>query len=174
MPPARTKNRVTKPLPPRSWWTRAAAWGRRLETALLVVLLGGLVVFSSAQIVLRNVFSVGIGWGDGLVRLSVLWLALLGAVAASAEGRHINVGALTRWLPPRLARAAGTVADLFAAAVSAALAWFSLAFVNDSRQFGDTLLDGVPAWPLQAIMPVAFALIACRYLRRTGARWRAG
>ena len=160
--------------PQPSWWVRAAAFGRRLETALIVVLLGGLIVFSSAQILLRNVFSIGITWGDGLIRLSVLWLALLGALAASSDGRHIAVGALVRWLPPGPQRAAGIVADLFAALVAAAFAWFSFVFVRDSFQFDDTLLDGVPAWPFQAIMPAAFALIALRYLARSLRQRRAG
>jgi TRAP-type C4-dicarboxylate transport system permease small subunit len=47
--------------------------------------------------------------------------------------------------------------------VSAALAWFSWAFVGDSREFGDLLLGDVPAWWLQAIMPVAFALMAWQF-----------
>lgn len=152
------------------WWARAAALVRRLETALLVVLLGGLIVFSSAQILLRNVFSIGITWGDGLIRLTVLWLALLGALAAASDGRHISVGALVRWLPAPLQRAAAVIADLFAALVAGAFAWFSYRFVRDSAEFGDTLLDGLPAWAFQIIMPIAFGLIAFRYLLRSFGR----
>jgi TRAP-type C4-dicarboxylate transport system permease small subunit len=51
----------------------------------------------------------------------------------------------------------------------AAFAYFAFAFVRDSRAFGDTLL-GIPAWWLQSIMPVAFALIAYRYLVQAVAR----
>ena len=42
---------------------------------------------------LRNFFSIGFAWGDGLTRLAVLWLGLLGALAASRDGRHITMGA---------------------------------------------------------------------------------
>ena len=63
------------------------------RNALLVALLGFLIVFSFAQIVLRNVFSIGVTWGDGLTRVIVLWLALLGALAASRDGRHIRMNA---------------------------------------------------------------------------------
>jgi TRAP-type C4-dicarboxylate transport system permease small subunit len=117
----------------------------------------------AAQIVLRNVFSIGFAWGDGLARLAVLWLGLLGALAASRDGRHITMGALVRWLPPGARVAAGVCADALGVAVSAALAWYSLAFVRDSREFGDTLLGDVPAWWLQAIMPVAFALMTWQF-----------
>ena len=121
---------------------------------------------------LRNFFSIGFPWGDGLTRLAVLWLGLLGALAASRDGRHITMGAVARWLPPRLRVVAGVCADWFGAAVSAALAWYSWAFVSDSREFGDTLLGDVPAWWLQSIMPVAFALMAWQFLVQSVKRLR--
>jgi TRAP-type C4-dicarboxylate transport system permease small subunit len=155
---------------PNSWWARVATLGRTVETALLVILLSGLIVFASAQILLRNVFSIGVNWGDGLIRLTVFWLALLGALAASRDGKHITMEALGHWLPPRAQHIGAICADLFAAGFCAAFAWFALAFVRDSRTYGDTLLDGVPAWWLQSIMPVAFALIACRYFARAASR----
>lgn len=158
--------------PPQSWLARAAGIGRALETALLVILLSSLIALGSAQIVLRNFFSIGLNWADPLTRLIVLWLALLGALAASRDGRHIAMGALTQWLPKRVKAGAQVCADVFATVVSAALAWFSYEFVRDSREFGDTLLNDVPAWWLQSIMPVAFALIAYCYLVRTVTKLR--
>jgi TRAP-type C4-dicarboxylate transport system permease small subunit len=157
--------------PQQSWFARVGKAGRVVEDALIVLLLGGLILFSSAQILLRNVFSIGFTWGDGLTRLAVLWLALLGALAASRDGRHITMGAVTQWLPDRYKVGAGVVSDLFAAIFCAAFAYFAFAFVRDSRSFGDTLL-GVPAWWLQAIMPLAFALIAYRYFQQALRRLR--
>jgi TRAP-type C4-dicarboxylate transport system permease small subunit len=145
------------------WWARVDRAARSLETWLIVTILSGLIVLGAAQIVLRNFFSIGLAWGDGLARLAVLWLGLLGALAASRDGRHMAMGAFVRWLPPGVRVPAGVCADTLGAAVSAALAWYSLAFVRDSREFGDTLLGDVPAWWLQAIMPVAFALIAWQF-----------
>jgi TRAP-type C4-dicarboxylate transport system permease small subunit len=146
------------------WWHRVDRAARGLETGLLVAILGGLIVLGASQIVLRNFFSIGFPWVDGLTRLAVLWLGLLGALAACRDGRHITMGAILRWLPPQLQRVAGVCADAFAAAVSAALAWYSWRFVSDSHEFGDTLLGDLPAWWFQSIMPVAFALMALRFL----------
>ena len=159
---------------PNRWWARLDRAARSLETGLIVVILAGLILLGAAQIVLRNVFSTGFAWGDGLARLAVLWLALLGALAASSDGRHIALGVLTRWLPPRGRIAAQAIADTFGAAVSAALAWVSWEFVSDSRAFGDTLLGDVPAWWLQSIMPVAFGLMAWRFLAQAVKRLRGG
>jgi TRAP-type C4-dicarboxylate transport system permease small subunit len=145
---------------------------RAIETWLVVVVLGGLILFGAAQILLRNVFSISFAWGDGLTRLAVLWLGLLGALAASRDGRHITMGAVGRVLPPRLQAFALLTADVFAAVICGALAWYSWVFVSDSREFGDTLLDGVPAWWLQAIMPVAFALMTYQFLAQAVTRLR--
>lgn len=148
------------------WWNRTEQVGRAVETWLIVLILAGLVVLGATQIVLRNVFSTGLSWADGLSRLAVLWLGLLGAVAASRDGRHITLGALTRWLPERARRFTGVVADLAAGCVSATLAWHAWVFVADSREFGDTLLNDIPAWWFQAVMPVAFALMAIQFVVR--------
>lgn len=147
-----------------SWLTRAARLGRTLENGLLVALLGFLILFASVQIVLRNVFSIGITWGDGLTRVIVLWLALLGALAASRDGRHIRMGAVTQWLPPRLQVVTGVGSDLFAATVSGLLAYLAFVFVRDSRGYGDVLLGQFPAWWFESVMPVAFALITYRFV----------
>ena len=155
-----------------TWSTRAARLGRALENGLVVALLGFLIVLASAQIVLRNVFSIGITWADGLTRVIVLWLALLGALAASRDGRHITMGAVTQWLPARLQVAAGVTSDLFAAAVCALLAYLSFEFVRDSRSYGDTLLGDFPAWWFESVMPVVFALIAYRFVVHAANRAR--
>jgi len=144
--------------------TLAARIELAIENGLLVALLGFLIVFSFAQIVLRNVFSIGVTWGDGLTRVVVLWLALLGALAASRDGRHIRMNAFLQWLPPRLQVVVGVGSDLFAAVVSAALAYFAFEFVRQARSYGDVLLGQFPAWWFESIMPVAFALIAYRFL----------
>jgi TRAP-type C4-dicarboxylate transport system permease small subunit len=145
---------------------------RAVETWLIVAILGGLILFGAAQIVLRNFFSIGFAWGDGAARLAVLWLALLGALAATRDGRHITMGAVTRFLPERLRMLATVAADLFGAVVCGALAWSSWRFVRDSREFGDMLLSGVPAWWLQAVMPVAFGLMTYQFLAHATRRLR--
>jgi TRAP-type C4-dicarboxylate transport system permease small subunit len=142
-----------------------------------VALLGGLVALASAQIVLRNVgpglrnlspllsnFPVSVPWGDEVARLAVLWLALLGALVASRDDRHIHMELVARWLPPHLKRLTAVAMDWFTALVAGLLAWYSWAFVSDSYEFADVLLGDVPAWWLQAPMPVAFALISYRYV----------
>jgi len=148
------------------WLECVERWGRRLENALLTVLLSALILLASSQIVLRNVFSIGLAWGDGVIRLLVLWLALFGAVAASRDNKQIAIDVLIRIFPAPLRRVTDTIAHLFTAAVTGLLAWHSLRFVLDSYEFGDTLLYDWPAWVFQLILPVGFASICYRYLLR--------
>lgn len=138
--------------------------GRALEDLILVVLLAGMIMLAVGQIVLRNLFDLGFVWTDELLRLLVLWLAVAGAVAASRSDRHISLAVLDRFLPPRGKHVAAVLTHLFTATVCALISWFSLDFVRTSREFGDVLLGGLPAWALQAVMPVGFALIAYRYI----------
>ena len=46
----------------------------------------------------------------------------------------------------------------------AAVAWHAGRFVWQSYAFEDVLLGGLPAWWFQWVIPVAFALMAWRYL----------
>ena len=137
--------------------------GRLIENLALVVILSGMILLASGQILLRNVFSGGFAWADEALRLMVLWVAMLGAVVASREDRHISIDVLARVLPDVIKRWTIALVNAFTAAVSFTLAWFSWEFVADSRMYEDHLLNDLPAWLFQSILPVAFFLIGYRY-----------
>jgi TRAP-type C4-dicarboxylate transport system permease small subunit len=149
---------------------RAEAIGRWLENALLVTLFAGLMLLAVTQIAMRNVWSAGLPWADGMIRIGVLWIAILGAVAASRDGKHIAIDLAPRLLPARWVGRVLVIAEAFTAAVAATMAWYAWAFVHDSRTFGDVMLGGWPAWLFQAVLPIGFALIAYRYLLRAFGR----
>jgi len=138
--------------------------GRTLEDALLIGLLGLMIVLASAQIVFRNALDFGFAWGDELLRILVLWVAMAGAIAASRVDRHIMIDVLSRFLPDRVNSAVKGVTDMFTSAVCGFAAWYSWSFVAMEMEFGSTVLGGLPAWPFQIVLPVAFGLISWRYL----------
>lgn len=151
---------------------RAERIGRWLENTLLALVLGAMIVLAAAQVALRVLFSAGVPFGDEALRLLVLWAAMFGAVAASRDDVHLRIDLLSRFLPPVGRALAAVLVDLFAAGVAGALAWFSWRFVQESREFGDQLLGSLPAWPFQAVLPVAFVLITYRYLVLLAVRLR--
>lgn len=137
--------------------------GRLAEDAVLVLLLGGMILLAAGQIVLRNFFNVGFIWSDESLRLLVLWVAVAGAVAASRSDKHINIAVLDRFLPGRLATLKNLLVHAFTATISGIVAWQGWLFVRTSREFGDVLMGGVPAWLLQLVLPIGFGLICYRY-----------
>jgi TRAP-type C4-dicarboxylate transport system permease small subunit len=138
-------------------------WGRAAENALLVLLLGVMMLLATAQIVLRIFFDTGIIWADELLKILVLWIALVGAVAASRSRRHIRIDVLSHFVPERYARVPGLVVDAFAAFVCGLIAWHSWRYIHLTIESGDTLLVGVPAWAVQGVLPAAFALMCYRH-----------
>jgi TRAP-type C4-dicarboxylate transport system permease small subunit len=152
-------------VPPISLADRADRLGRNLETLLLSLTVGGMIGLAAVQILLRNFWGGGIAWADEVLRILVLWAAMLGAVAASREQRHVSIDALSRYLPAFLHRFTVRLTSLFTAVVCFILAWYSWLFVADSWDVGDRVLGGeMPAWAVQAILPVGFALIGYRYV----------
>ena len=136
--------------------------GRMAEDAVLVLILSGMILLATGQIVLRNFFDIGFIWSDEALRLMVLWIAVAGAVAASRSDKHINIAVLDRFLPGRVRRVKEALIHAFTAAISGIVAWHIVLVVRTSHEFGDVLLGVIPAWLLQAVLPVGVALNAWR------------
>lgn len=135
-----------------------------VEDSLLVGLLLVMILLAFGQIVLRNFFSTGVAWVDPLLRVLVLWVGLIGAMVATRIDKHISVDVLTRLLSPRLGALARVVTRLFAAGVSGLIAWHAGRFVIDEWRSGSEAFSGVPAWFLEAVIPLGFGIIAARLL----------
>lgn len=138
--------------------------GRAAENAALVVLLAALMLMAVGQILLRELFSTGFVWADGFVRILVLWIAMVGSVAACRDNRHIRIDALSHVLPPRAVVAVRALVDLFAAGICALIAWQSYRYLELEIEFGDTVLIDTPAWLAHLVVPLAFALLTWRFV----------
>lgn len=138
--------------------------GRFLENVALVTLLSGMMLLAVGQIVLREVFDTGIIWADELVRLIVLWLAMMGAVAACREDRHIRIDAITHLFPDRVIDVIRVVVDIFAAAVCGVIAWHAYRYLQLEIEFADTVLVDTPAWIAHIVVPVSFAVLSYRFV----------
>ena len=136
----------------------------KAEDLLLSLLLTGMILLATSQILLRNLWDYSLAWGDPSLRLMVLWITLLGAMAATRENNHIRIDLLSRYLSERAGYVARVITDGFAALVCTLLAWHSLRFVLFEMEDNVLFLDTVPIWPLQLIMPFGFGIIALRLL----------
>ena len=134
-----------------------------IEDGLLALLLGSMILLASGQILLRNLFDSGLVWADPLLRLLVLWVGLLGALAATREPKHISIDVFLHLMPVRSRAAVQVITALFAAAVSGIVAWHGARFVEMDFQAQATAFAGLPAWVLELVIPFAFGMIAIRY-----------
>ena len=138
--------------------------GRFLETTVLVALFSSMMLLAVGQIVLREVFGTGFVWADELIKLMVLWLAMLGSVAAARDNRHIRIDALSHVFPKLVIQIIRVVVDLFAASISALVAWHTWRYLQVEIEYADTVLVDFPAWVAHSILPAAFLLISFRFL----------
>ena len=98
----------------------------------------------------------------------VLWPAMIGAVAACRENRHIRIDAISHLLSDRAVAAARLLVDTFAAVVCAAIAWHAWRYLQLEIEFEETVLVDVPAWMAHAGVLVAFALLSYRFMVGVG------
>ncbi len=147
---------------------------RLIEDALLVLLLAAMIVLAGAQIVLRNVFDGAILWADPLLRVAVLWVGMIGAMVATRNDRQISIDAVSRFLPDLWNARIRVITDLFTAVVSAVVAWSAFRLMVDDRAAGGVAIANVPVWVCESILPLAFSIIALRYVLFAIKNFRAG
>ncbi len=135
----------------------------RAEDVLLGALLLSLVLLSSAQILRRTLFHDGWIGAESAGRALVLWIALLGALAATRQGRHVRIDLAAKWLPEAWHATTERIASLVASIFCAVFAWFGWQLLLLEHEMGDVAFAGIPAWCLSAVIPAGFALMALRF-----------
>ena len=141
--------------------TNALRWIERIETGLIAALVLAMVLLAGAQILLRNLFDSGLAWADPLLRAMVLWAAMLGALAAARDDKHIGLDLVAHFVHGRAKRALRVVTLLFAAAACAAMAWYGVGLVRLDYGSG-AAIAGIASWIVESIVPVGFALLSLR------------
>jgi len=152
------------------------------EEVLLALLLVGMVLLASLQVLLRNIWHTGLDWAEPLLQNATLLLAMLGAAVATSEGRHLTIDIFSRVLKGRARTLLRVVIGLFAITLCALLAkggWTTVK-VNLAQWTGNVpegwtaaqtlrreVLEGsIPQWLSQVILPFGFGLIAFHFLLR--------
>lgn len=136
----------------------------RAEDALLAFALLALLGLAVLQIVLRVGFDDGLSWGEPISRAGVLWLAMLGALGAARQQRHIAIDALPRVLPDALWRPVHVLTQAAAAAVCAWAAWIGWGLMQSEREFPLPFVAGIESWVPMLILPLGFGLLSLRML----------
>jgi|GEM_PF-606469 len=149
---------------------------QRAEVGVCAASLLVMILLAFVQVFLRQfqgeVFQP-VGWFDTVTRNLVIWVGMLGASLATAEGRHIAIEAVPKFLPPKGRRRLGVVISLVTAGISGLLLALVLVYLIKSQiprtlpMFTVAALDlKVYRWPFLVVVPLGLGLITVRCLLR--------
>ncbi|UYG06552.1 TRAP transporter small permease [Halomonas sp. M4R1S46] len=137
-----------------------------LEGVICQLLLVSFVVLLFAQIVLRNLFSYSLPWGDELATYAFVWFAYLGAVYATKMSAHNRVTFQFKFFPRWVETFCAVLTDLIWIGFNAVFIYLSYDFVfNKMNLFWKSQTLGVPMKYFYLILPIAFIAMTLRILQ---------
>jgi tripartite ATP-independent transporter DctM subunit len=153
---------------------KASAFTARLEEGLLVLGLAVLAFIPLADALGRPLGGIYVKGGAAWVQQLTLWLAFVGGLVATREGKHLTLSTAELFAEGGPVRRVGRIlAAALSAGACALLAWSSLALVAANREEGKVLPGGLPEWVSECVIPACLALMALRFaLHAGGARRR--
>ena len=114
------------------------------------------------QVIAREV-GFGFYWGDELVRMSVLWVTMVGAVVAVGDSKHIRIDLVERFLSPVAKRAVTTIVNLLTAIICLLFGYFSIDMIGWDYVDQVPGVGRVPAWIFELVIPVSAFLMSFRF-----------
>lgn len=141
-------------------------WLDRLEEVFMAVALAFMTLLTFVQVTLRYVFDSGFVWSLEATTYTFAWLVLIGMSYGVRTQSHIAVDALTGRLPGGARRIAAGLALLLCLTYCGFMLYGSSIFVERLMALGNDARDiPVPRWLLTGIMPIAFVLLALRFVQ---------
>jgi TRAP-type mannitol/chloroaromatic compound transport system permease small subunit len=132
--------------------------GRATSWLALVI-----VVLMAVNVLLRYLFSYGSVWAQELEWHLLAPLILFGMSYALLHGEHVRVDVLYARFSPRAKLWIDVLAALLGIAISLAIIWLSLKYVQQAWVIDEKSPDpgGLPyRWALKALIPVGFLFMA--------------
>jgi len=137
-----------------------------IESYVCQILLVSFVVLLFAQILLRNLFSYSIPWGDELATYLFVWFAYIGATYAAKMSAHNRVTFQFKFFPHIVEKVCEAIADLIWLAFNFYFVYLSYDFVfNKMNLFWKSQTLGTPMKYFYMILPIAFTLMSIRIIQ---------
>lgn len=149
---------------------------QQVEVWVCLLALAIMVFLAFAQVLLRQAagtaipFAQPVAWFDNIARHMVIWVGVLGASLATAEGRHISIEAVPKLLGPAARRRVDVLVNFTAAAACGVLLVLSLIYLqrvqlpNEAHLFIVEALDWkIYRWPFLIVVPIGLALMTWRF-----------
>ncbi|GAB2724453.1 TRAP transporter small permease [Halomonas garicola] len=138
-----------------------------IEGYLCQFLLVGFVVLLFVQIVMRNVFSYSIPWGDELATYAFVWFAYLGAAYGTKLSAHNRITFQFKMFPQWVATFCELLTDIIWIGFNIFFIYLSYDFVfNRMNLFWTSQTMGVPMKYFYFILPIAFIAMTIRVVQK--------
>ncbi|MCP3852419.1 MAG: TRAP transporter small permease [Gammaproteobacteria bacterium] len=134
------------------------------ESFLLVATFISVLIIAVTQIALRNFFDSGIIWADTFLRITVLWIGMMGAIIASRNNNHINMNLGLRYLSPKALPYVQAIVHFFTACVCLIVTWYSINLVSMEYEDTGMAFANIPVWVTVMIIPIGFFIMGLRYV----------
>jgi len=117
---------------------------------------------------LGSVLPKDISWIGLYVQNSTLWIGFLGAILATAGGKHLGLSTTNFMAHGRLRTLFETLSNTVFVVVALALTYASGRMVAADRDVGsaELLPGGIPRWFIELIIPISFIAMAVRVVLR--------
>lgn len=136
-----------------------------LEEGILAVLLAFMTCVTFIQVVLRYVFNSGWVWSLEATSYAFTWMVLIGMSYGVRTRTHIAVDLVVRKLAPGIRYYIALLAAGLCMVYAGLMIYGSWMLVSGLHMLGNYARDiPLPKWSLTAVMPVAFVLLAFRFL----------
>jgi C4-dicarboxylate transporter, DctM subunit len=146
--------------------------GTRVERVLVTLLLLALIALPAASTLSRRFLGRELPGSSVLAQHITLWVGFLGALLATASGRHLALSTLGVVPEGGLRRAAHAYGHAVSAAVCALLALASVLLVKVEWSNDTIVAFGIRVAWSQLVMPAGFLVMAVRFAWNAGAGGR--
>ena len=139
-------------------------WLDRFEALVTIVAFSVLVLTMFADVLSREITGVGLHWARQVGVYANIVIVMLGLGIASAHGSHLRPRFADSWLPVRFDRVLNRIQDLLMGGFCAVIAGLALVTTIESASLREvSALLPIVIWPIMAVIPLAFALVALRH-----------
>lgn len=145
------------------WINKFHQWLLKVESIVLVGLIFSIIALTVVQIMIRNVYGTGILWAESYIRISVLWVALFGAMQTSKNNQHIAIDLITHYVSNHLKIKIQALTSMATAIICLIIAYYSYRFTKMEWEDGGIAFASIPNWVCETILPFSFFIMACRF-----------
>jgi TRAP-type C4-dicarboxylate transport system permease small subunit len=148
----------------------SSAFGRLFDGLAVVaaLILFGMVILVTADILMRNIFIRGFVWANEVSEYTLYLMTLLTGPWLLRKGQHVRLDLVLTAVPRSIAWLMEAAGDVLGFVVSLVMIYFGVLMTADAWRTGSITIKNLifPEWWLLAPMPAIFVLIAVEFVFR--------